>query len=292
MKILVSGASGLIGSHLVPALEANGHHIYRLVRRPPAGPTEVDWNPNTPPLLGGVDALIHLAGETIAGRWTPQKKVRIRESRVAGTRNLADALASAAVRPRCLIMASAIGYYGLRGDEVLTEESPPGSDFLAQVVRDWEAAAEPAVAAGIRVVKLRLGLVLTPSGGALKQMLLPFRLGLGGRVGSGRQWMSWITLDDVLGVFQFAVENDAMCGAVNAVAPNPVTNAEFTRALAHVLHRPALFPLPTPVVRFALGEMGESLLLSGQRVAAGKLLTTGYRFRHTELPEALRSILR
>jgi uncharacterized protein (TIGR01777 family) len=306
MKILVSGASGLIGSHLVRELEANQHQVSRLVRRPTRSPSEIRWDPNTVPeqvsgFAGvpdepdfgslGWGAVIHLAGESIMGRWTSAKKARILGSRKTGTHNLSLALASASSRPRCLLVACAVGYYGPRGDEILTETSPPGNDFLAQVGREWEAAAEPARQAGIRVVNLRIGLVLTPDGGALKRMLTPFRLGAGGRLGSGKQWISWIALDDVLQAIQFVLENEALIGPVNFTSPNPVTNAEFTRALGQALHRPTLFPMPAPVVKAMFGEMGEALLLSGQRVIPEKLQASGYRFLHADVGEALRSML-
>jgi uncharacterized protein (TIGR01777 family) len=292
MKILVSGASGLIGSHLVRELEANQHQVSRLVRRPTGSPSEIPWNPNTvPQQVSGFDAVIHLAGETIMGRWTSTKKARIVESRKSGTQNLSSALASADSRPRCLLVASAVGYYGPHGDEILTETSPPGDDFLAQVGREWEASAEPARQAGIRVVNLRIGMVLTPDGGALKRMLTPFRLGAGGRLGSGKQWVSWIALDDVLHAIRFVLENDSLSGPVNLTSPNPVTNAEFTRALGQALHRPAFFPMPGPIVKAVFGEMGEALLLSGQRVVPEKLQASGYRFLHADIGEALRSML-
>jgi uncharacterized protein (TIGR01777 family) len=307
MKILVSGASGLIGSHLVRELEANQHQVSRLVRRPTKSPSEIPWDPSSVPQqvsgFGGVpdepdfgslgwDAVIHLAGETIMGRWTSAKKARILESRETGTHNLSEALASAAARPQCLLVASAVGYYGPHGDEILTETSPPGDDFLAHVGREWEAAAEPARRAGIRVVNLRTGMVLTPHGGALKRMLTPFRLGAGGRLGSGKQWVSWIALDDLLQAIRFVLQNESLSGPVNLTAPNPVTNAEFTRALGQALHRPTLFPMPGPIVRAVFGEMGEALLLSGQRVIPEKLLASGYRFLHPEIGEALQSMLR
>lgn len=291
MKMLVSGASGLIGSHLIPALQARGHQACRVVRRPIATETEIPLKPESPSQVSGFDAVIHLAGETIAGRWTPEKKARIRESRTVGTRHLAGALAAAAVRPQSLLVASAVGYYGSRGDEILTEDSSPGRDFLAQVAREWEAAADPAREAGIRVVHLRLGMVLTPRGGALKQMLVPFRMGVGGRIGSGKQWISWIALDDVIAVILFALENQFLTGPVNVVAPNAATNADFTRALGQALHRPTLIPLPAAIVKLAMGEMGETLLLDGQRVVPTKLLAGGYRFQHPEIAEALRSML-
>jgi uncharacterized protein (TIGR01777 family) len=289
MKILVSGASGFIGRWLVPVLRSQGYEVSLLVRRPAASPAEISWNPGVPPQVRDFDAVIHLAGETIMGRWTQEKKNRIRESRIVATRNLS--LAVAEMRARTFLVASAIGYYGARGDEILTEDSPPGSDFLAQVARDWEAATEPARQAGVRVINFRHGVVLSPKGGALKTMLLPFRLGLGGRIGSGKQWMSWVALDDVAGAMLFALQQESLAGAVNLVAPNPVTNREFTRALGQALHRPVLFPVPAVVVKAILGEMGETLLLTGQRVIPTKLQASGYTFCHTEILETLQTML-
>ena len=294
MRILVSGSSGLIGSALVPALESAGNAAIRLVRRVPAG-NEIRWNPVKDPSdsgsLEGFDAVVHLAGESIAGRWTAAKKARIRESRVHGTSALAAALARMRQLPKMMVCASAIGIYGDRGDEVLREDSAPGSDFLAGVCKQWEAATEPATKAGIHVVLLRFGVVLSPRGGALARMRPPFRMGAGGRIGSGRQWMSWITLDDVVGIIQHALTTESLRGPVNTVAPNPVSNAEFTRALGKALHRPTVIPLPAHKVRLMLGEMGEALLLSSQRVDCGKLLASGYRFRHPELKPALEALL-
>jgi len=292
MQVLVSGASGLVGSALVPALENAGHSVVRLVRRSPAA-NEVRWDPAggiEAGALEGFDAVVHLAGESIAGRWTAAKKSRIRDSRVQGTSTLAAALARVS-RPKVMVCASAIGIYGDRGDEVLREESAPGSDFLAEVGKQWEAATESAAGAGIRVVSLRTGMVLSSRGGALARMLPPFRMGAGGRIGSGQQWMSWIALDDLVAVIQHALATDSLRGPVNTVAPNPVTNAEFTTALGAALHRPAIFPLPAFMVRLMFGEMGEALLLSSQRVDCGKLLASGYRFRHSEIRPALQALL-
>jgi len=302
MRILVSGTSGLVGSALVPALEAAGHSVVRLVRREPAAnaANEVRLDPTVDPPLAtpaeagkpqGFDAVVHLAGESIAGRWSAAKKARIRESRVQGTRMLASALSRSDPRPKVVICASAIGIYGSRGDEVLREESAPGSDFLAEVGREWEEATTPAARVGIRVVSLRIGVVLSPRGGALGRMLTPFRMGAGGRIGSGHQWMSWITLDDLVGVIQHAIANDSLSGALNTVAPGPVTNAQFTRALGHTLHRPTILPMPAFMVRLIFGEMGEALLLGSQRVDCGKLLASGFKFRHPELKPALAAIL-
>jgi len=235
--------------------------------------------------------VVHLAGESIAGRWTVAKKTRIRDSRVQGTSTLAAALARTGRPPKVMVCASAIGIYGDRGDEVLREESAPGSDFLAEVSQQWEAATEPAARAGVRVVSLRIGVVLSRRGGALGRMLTPFRMGAGGRIGSGSQWMSWITLDDLVGAIQHALATDSLRGPVNTVAPNPATNAQFTRALGETLHRPTVFPLPAFMVRVMFGEMGEALLLGSQRVDCGKLVASGFRFRHPELKPALEAIL-
>lgn len=299
MQVLVSGSSGLVGSALVAALEGAGHSVVRMVRRTPAA-NEIRLDaakdpPLAAPAKGGApeafDAVVHLAGESIAGRWTADKRARIRDSRVQGTSTLATALARAGRPPKVMVCASAIGIYGDRGDEVLREESAPGSDFLAEVGKQWEAATEPAARAGIRVVSLRIGVVLSARGGALGRMLTPFRMGAGGRIGSGRQWMSWITLDDIVGAIQHALASDSLRGPVNTVAPNPVTNAQFTRALGQVLHRPTVLPLPAFMVRLMFGEMGEALLLGSQRVDCGKLVASGFRFRHPELKPALEAIL-
>lgn len=296
MRVLVSGSSGLIGSALVRSLGGAGHCVVRLVRRAPAT-DEVRLDPAVDPPFTkageeqAFDAVVHLAGESISGRWTAAKKTRIRDSRVQGTRMLASALGRSIRRPRVMVCASAIGFYGDRGDEVLQEESAPGSDFLAEVCQQWEAATEPAVRVGIRVVALRFGVVLSPRGGALARMLPPFRMGAGGRIGSGRQWMSWIALDDAIGTVQHALASESLRGPVNTVAPRPITNAEFARTLGGALHRPAILPLPAFMVRLMFGEMGEALLLSSQRVDCGKLLASGYRFRHSELKPALEALL-
>ncbi len=258
----------------------------------------MQWDPAgrlDPEKLKGQEAIVHLAGKNIAGRWTEKFKREVRESRVVGTRTLAMAAAESFRQtgmPRAFVAASAIGYYGDRGDEELTEVSGPGEGFLAEVCEEWESAARPAEEAGIRVVHLRLGVVLAKNGGALKAMLPAFRLGLGGRIGDGRQFMSWVTIDDVVGAFLFALSNDGLHGAVNVVAPEPVRNAEFVQTLAKALHRPAIFPLPAFVVRAALGEMGEALLLGSARVRPAKLQEAQYGFQHRELGEALTSCAR
>jgi uncharacterized protein (TIGR01777 family) len=301
MKIIVTGASGLVGSALVPALMAEGHQVTTLVRRvskhkPQADVTEVEWEPTTGQLdaarLVGHDAAVHLAGEPIAaGRWTDAKKQRIRASRVESTRLLADTLARLQTRPRVLVCASAIGYYGNRDAEVLTEESAPGTDFLSEVCRAWEAAAEPARAAGIRTVHLRIGIVLSKEGGALAQMLTPFQLGIGGPIGNGRHYMSWLALDDAVGMIEHALTDEHLAGPVNAVTPQPVTNSEFAKTMGRVLGRPALLPMPAFALRFALGEMADALLLSSARVAPERLQAAGYQFKYPQLEGALRHVL-
>jgi len=296
MNALISGSHGLIGTALASLLAGRGHRIIRLVRgRPAPGPQEVGWNPAAGTINGraleGVDAAIHLAGESVArGRWTAAKKARIRESRVESTRLLARTLAGLTRRPQVLICASAVGYYGHRGDEILAEESAPGQGFLAEVCVAWEAAAETARQAGIRVVHLRSGLVLTPAGGALAQLLPLFRLGLGGRFGSGRQWMSWITLDDEVEAIAHALGRDTLQGPVNVVSPHPVTNQEFTNALARVLRRPAVLAVPGAALRAVIGEAAGELLGS-QRAHPARLLAGGYTFRHPELEAGLRHLL-
>jgi len=297
MKILVSGSTGFIGSALVPFLTSDGHSVVQLLRKPVAtvNPT-LTWDPAAGRVdaaaFEGFDAVVHLAGESIAsGRWTAAKKERIRSSRVDATRLLCNALARLGRPPKALICASAIGYYGDRGDEVLREESAPGRDFLAGVCRDWEAASEPAARKGIRVVNLRFGVVLGRGGGALAHMLPPFRLGLGGRIGSGRQYISWIALDDAVGAVQHALATGALRGPANAVAPRAVTNQEFTRTLGRTLGRPTLFPMPAFAARLAFGEMADALLLGSARVEPARLLASGYRFRHGDLEGALRHLL-
>ena len=294
-KILISGASGFIASALMPVLKADGWDVFQLVRRDPVSLTQVKWDPSQPvdpESVSGFDAVIHLAGENIFGLWTASKKRRILSSRVVGTRNLVYALAQTSKPPRVMLSASAVGYYGNRGDEILNEGGSRGTGFLAEVCQAWEVSTEPAAEAGIRVVHPRIGLVLSSTGGALKQMLLPFRLGLGGRLGNGRQWWSWIDLLDLVGGLIHLLGNDSVRGPVNMVAPNPVTNAEFTKTLAAVLSRPAIFPVPTFAIRLALGQMGEELLLASQRVEPAKLAASGYQFQSPELKSALAGILR
>lgn len=294
-KILVSGASGPIGASLLPSLKGNGTSVVRLVRGVAKGEDQIAWDPAVPvepQVVSGFDAVIHLAGESIVGRWTAAKKAKIRDSRVVGTFNLASALAQSAEKPKVFICASAIGYYGDRGDELLREESPPGTGFLAEVCQDWEEATTPAVQADIRTAHLRTGIVLSPKGGALGAMLTPFKLGLGGRTGSGQQWMSWIDVRDMVGAIHHILKNDLIQGPVNLVAPKPVRNAEFAKTLASVLSRPAIFPLPAFAVKLMLGEMGEALLLASQKVEASKLISSGYPFRYRELRTSLESVLK
>ncbi len=297
MDVLISGATGLVGSALVPELEAKGHTITRLTRSPKAA-GDVGWNPDAGTIGGdleGTQAVVHLAGESIfsgpTDRWTPQKKRRILESRVKGTRLLAEKVASLSTPPTVMVSMSAVGFYGSRGDEVLTEESASGADFLAEVCREWEAAAEPARRAGIRVVHPRLGIVLSAEGGALGTTLPIFKLGGGGRIGGGDQWWSWVSLDDVVGSIVHAIENEDVEGPMNVGSPNPKTNADYTKVLGKVLGRPTFFPLPAPAARIMLGEVADALLLASQRMRPAKLESTGYHFRHPELEGALRHLL-
>jgi uncharacterized protein len=297
MDVLISGASGLIGSALSRALSANGHRVLRLRRNAVTDGNDVGWEPDAgridAPALEALDAVVHLAGEGIGEkRWSDEQKRRILESRTRGTELLVGALATREQKPKVLVSASAIGYYGDRGDEELTEVSTPGRDFLANVCEQWEAATVPATDAGIRVVNVRTGIVLSRKGGALGRLLLPFKLGLGGRVGSGHQYMSWISIDDEIGAIQHAIDNGSLHGAMNATGPNPVTNAEFTSTLGNVLHRPTVLPTPlAPLKLIYGGELVESLLLFSQRVEPTKLRATGYEFRHPSLEAALRAVL-
>ena len=295
LTVVVSGASGLVGSSLLPFLTTGGHRVVPMVRAR-GGPAGVFWDPVARVIdragLERADAVVHLAGESIAsGRWTPERKARIRASRVEGTRLLCEALAALDARPRTLVCASAIGFYGDRGDAELDEASPRGTGFLADVCAEWEAATAAARAAGVRVVHLRFGVILTPAGGALARMLLPFRLGAGGVLGSGRQYMSWIAIDDAVGAIHHALVTPALDGPVNAVAPMPVTNREFTRALGRVLRRPTVFPVPAVMARLAFGEMADELLLASARVVPRKLRDSGYAFREPDIEAALRHLL-
>ena len=293
-RALVSGVSGPIGTALLPYLQSQGAQIVRLVRGPAKGPDQISWDPLKPvaaATVSGFDTVIHLAGESVLGRWNEARKKSMRDSRVLATQNLAAALANARVRPRVFICASAIGFYGNRGDETLTEASAGGSGYAADLARDWEIASKGAADAGIRTVNLRIGLVLSARGGALDKMVTPVKLGLGGNLGSGQQWMSWIHVDDIVGAIHHALHTESMAGPVNLVAPNPVRNEEFTRALASVLRRPAFFQVPAFAARLAFGQMAEELLLGSERVQPVKLLATGYAFRFTDLRAALEDLL-
>jgi uncharacterized protein (TIGR01777 family) len=292
-RILISGASGLVGSALVPFLESHEYEASRLVRHAARAANEIIWDPLTtipPSLVSGFDAVIHLSGESVAGRWTPAKKRRIRESRVVSTKNLSQALAGAAKQPGVFLCASAIGYYGTRGEEILTEESPSGTGFLAEVSREWETATRAANDAGIRTVNLRIGIVLSRNGGALKPMLLPFRLGLGGKIGSGRQWWSWIHIDDLISAVWHILQTQS-AGPVNMTAPHPATNAEFTRTLANALHRPAVLPIPAFAARLAFGEFADEGLLASATVKPEKLLASGFDFKFAQLSDALSDLV-
>lgn len=297
LHVAVTGASGLLGSVLVPFLTTGGHRVTPVTRR--SRPSDaIRWDPSSGAIeasaFEGLDAVVHLAGESVGVRWTDERKRRIRESRADGTRLLAEALAGLQRPPRVLVAASAIGIYGDRGDEVLTEESTPSgpaSDFLVEVGREWEAATDPARAAGIRVVNLRFGIILTPAGGALGRMLPPFRAGAGGPLGSGKQWVSWISVDDAVGAVHHALLTGELSGPVNAVAPEPVTSRTFAATLGRVLHRPALIPAPAPALKLLFGEMAETALLSSQRVSPSRLVASGFPFRHPQLESALRHLL-
>jgi uncharacterized protein len=297
MKVLISGGSGLVGSALTNTLRADGHVVSHFIR--PGGkaaPGDVLWNPSRAtvdvPALEGHDAIVHLSGASIAdGRWTDKRKAILRSSRVDSTRVLVDSLTHLKQPPRVFVCASAIGYYGDRGDELLTESSGYGNDFLAILCRAWEAEATRASANGIRTVTTRFGVILATQGGALPQMLTPFKLGVGGRLGSGKQWISWVALEDVVKVLRTAIDNENVNGPVNVVAHQPVQNSEFTRVLAGVLHRPAVFPAPAFALRLALGQMADALLLSSQRVQPEKLAKISYKFRYETLRPALQAIL-
>ncbi|HKN76607.1 MAG TPA: TIGR01777 family oxidoreductase [Candidatus Acidoferrum sp.] len=302
MKILVTGSSGLVGSALVPALVKAGHTVCRLMR-PGAVAKDfandgfrVAWNPATGELGGaavGADAVVNLAGASIAdGRWSVERKAVLHSSRIDTTRALVTALAKMNARPRVLVSASATGFYGNRGDELLTEESQPGTDFLSILAKDWETEALKAEALGIRVVLARFGIVLARNGGALPAMMLPFRFFAGGKIGSGQQWMSWISLEDVVEILRLALENGNVSGPINIISPQPVQNAEFTKTLARAMHRPALFPAPAFALRIALGEMADALLLSSQRVLPQKLQQLGYNFQNSDLSAALKNVLK
>jgi uncharacterized protein len=314
MKVLITGATGLVGTALTKALIADGHTVCRLMRRETVSTKtspgrrgspqviDVPWDPESSDGLSfadsqgeiaGAEAVVNLAGASIASeRWTTQRKMVLRSSRARTTRSLVAALGRLKTLPKVFVSASAIGYYGNRGEELLTEESNAGEDFLAQVALEWEAEAKKAESLGMRVVRARFGIILAKNGGALPQMMRPFKFFAGGKLGSGRQWMSWITLEDVIGILRYALEDANVSGAINVVAPHPVRNAEFTRALARALHRPAIFTAPAFALRLALGqEMADSMLLTSQRVEPNRLRQFGYRFVGESLPEALAHIL-
>ena len=290
MRIGVTGASGLLGTALMPALRSAGHAVVQIGRGPDS---DVRWNPATGQIdaasCEGIDAFVHLAGANIGQRWTPSHRREIRDSRVTGTALLARTAAALASRPRVLVSASAVGIYGDAGDAVCDESTPAGHDYLAEVCQAWESSAGAAREAGIRTVHLRFGVLLSRRGGALGKLLPVFRLGAGGRVGNGRQWMSWLSMDDAVGIVNFALDAHALSGAVNATAPSPVTNAEFTETLARVVHRPALFPVLAVALNLLLGEMAQATMLASQRVVPRRLLSVGYSFRHATLEPALRA---
>jgi len=297
MRVLISGASGMVGSALAAHLSSQGDDVYRLVRRNPQQEGEVAWYPEDksvdPAHLEGFDTVYHLAGENIAeGRWTDDKKARIRDSRIVGTEFLCETLAKLDRPPIKLVAASAIGYYGNRGDEVLREDSAAGEGYLPEVCEGWERATDAASDAGIEVANVRIGTVLDKSGGALAKMLMPFKMGVGGNLGSGTQYMSWITLDDLIGILRHCAVTDSLTGPVNAVAPNAVTNKVFTKSLGHALHRPTIFPVPAFAARIAFGEMADALLLSSTRVEPQRLFESGYPFQHTDIDQALEAVIR
>jgi uncharacterized protein (TIGR01777 family) len=297
MKIIISGASGLVGHALTPAFRALGHQVLRLVRfREASSADTVAWDPSSTwidvPALEGADVVINLNGASISGgRWTASRQAELRSSRVDSTRLLVDALGQLKHKPSMFLSASAVGFYGSRGDEILTEANGPGDDFLSLLAYDWETEANRAAAFGIRTAILRFGVILAREGGALPQMVRPFRFGLGGRLGNGRQWLSWITMDDVVGIAKFVISDPRRTGPINLAAPAPVQNAEFARIVGKILRRPAVVPAPSFALRLALGEMADSLLLASQRAYPEKLLRAGYSFQFGELESALRAVL-
>lgn len=296
MKILIAGASGLVGSALEPVLRKAGHSVFPLVRLPQvAGPGQVAWNPKTGEMdLGaaaGADAVVNLAGATISQRWSEERKRLLRTSRVDSTRALVDAIAKLEPKPGVLVSASAVGYYGNRGDERLDEDSQAGEGFLAKLAADWEAEAMRAEQAGLRTVVLRFGVILSGKGGALAQMIGPFKLGVGGRLGSGQQWMAWVALEDVVGMIRAAIEDERWRGAYNCVAPEQARNEEFTKALGRVLHRPTIFPVPAAALRLLFGEMADEMLLASQRIEPKRVVQTGYSYCYPGLEPALRQAI-
>jgi uncharacterized protein (TIGR01777 family) len=300
MKIIVSGASGLVGTALTASLRVQGHTVLHLVRKRTPQETssaEIRWDPLSAqvdvPALEGADAVVHLSGANVSkGRWTPARKRVLSSSRLDSTRVLVDSLARLRQKPRVFISASAVGYYGNRGDEILIESTGPGNDFLSHLARDWEAEAMRASQAGMRAVILRFGVILSSEGGALPEIIRPFKFGVGGRLGSGRQWMSWIALPDAVDIIESSMANAGWNGPLNAVAPEPVRNSEFAEIVGRVLHRPAILPAPGFMLRLALGEMADALLLSSQRAIPERLLQSGYAFKFPDLEAALRTMLR
>lgn len=297
MRVVVTGSSGLVGSKLKNVLTEAGHQPVRLLRKRAGKEGDLHWNPASgeldPSQLEGVDAIVHLGGENIAAaRWTDEQKKKMRDSRINSTKLLVDTIGKLQNKPKVFVCASAIGYYGDRGSEELTEESTMGRGYLAELCKDWENAAKPAADFGVRVVNLRIGVVLAKDGGALSKMLPPFQMGVGGNLGSGKQYMSWISLDDVAGAILHCIETDKLSGPVNAVAPVAVTNAEMSKTLAKVLNRPAIFPAPAFALKLALGEMADELLLSSAKIVPTKLQETKFQFQHPDLEQAIRAALK
>ena len=301
MKVMITGATGLVGTALIQSLRADGHQVRRLLRKKDEDeqdakqPGDIEWDPRSGDFdatAENADAVVNLAGASVAdGRWTEDRKELLRSSRVGITKGLVSAIEKMSPRPKVLVSASAIGYYGDRGDELLTEESGPRADFLSRLAEEWEAEARKAQALEVRVARLRFGVILAKDAGALPQMMLPFKIGAGGKLGSGKQWMSWVALDDVVRAIRFVIENPALRSAVNVTAPQPVTNAEFTKVLAHAMHRPAFFTVPPFALRILLGEMADEMLLSSQRVVPRALLDSAFQFQYPDLRSALTAIL-
>ena len=299
MKVLITGATGLIGTALRMSFDEKGYELLLASRKEPKSEEDIQWNPDTGfedeelPRLEGLNAVVHLAGESISGlRWTDEKKKAIRDSRVYGTRTMIEAFARLETKPEVFISASAIGFYGDRGDDEMTETSSVGDTFLSEVAKEWESEARRAEDMGIRTVLLRNGIVLSKDGGALGTMITPFKLGVGGVIGIGKQWMSWISLDDVVGIVNYAIENEKVRGAINATSPNPVTNEEFTKTLGDVLYRPTFLPLPEFAVNLVFGEMGDALLIDSTKVLPQRLIAAGYKFKYPDLRSALENAVK